>query len=71
MIISNPTYLSPWYILIGETLTQLHAADFIDVKSIDFPGGKPTKNNYNNSGIVGHPIPPESATASTLQEDIP
>jgi len=28
----NPTYLSPGHFLIAEPLTQLHAADFTDVK---------------------------------------
>ena len=67
----NPTYWSPGHFLIGEPLTQLTAADFTDVKSNRISGGEPTKNNCKNSGNVGHQIPPEAATASTLAEDIP
>jgi len=67
----NPTYLSPGHFLIGEPLTQLTAADFTDVKSNRISGGEPTKNNCKNSGNVGHQIPPEAATASTLAEEIP
>jgi len=49
----NPTYLSPGHFLIGESLTQLPAVDLNDVKG--FPGGKPTNNNCNSFGNIGHP----------------
>jgi len=50
----NSTYLWPGHFLIGEPRTHLPAADFTDVKSIEFYGDKPTNNKCNIYGIVGH-----------------
>ena len=50
----NPTYLSPGHFLIGETLTQLPAADYTNVNVTDFPSGRPT-NNFSSSSNDGHP----------------
>jgi len=46
-------YLSTGNLLIGETQTQLPAADFTIVKGIEYPGGKPIINKMKNSGKVG------------------
>jgi len=67
----NPTYLSPGKFLIGEPLTQLPAVYFTNVVAIDVPGGKPTINNCRSSATFVIRLPPDSATASTLAEDIP
>jgi len=67
----NPTYLSPGHFLICEPLTQLPAADITDVKCNRFPGGIPNKTIATVLATLVIRLPPESATASMLAEDIP
>jgi hypothetical protein len=66
----NQTYLSPGYFVIGEPLTQLPAADITNVKNNILSRWQTYQNNCINSGSVGNQITPDSATASTLAEEI-
>ena len=65
----NPTYLSPGHFLIGEPITQL-PADLTNVKFNTFQVAIFPTVTTVLAALVSQ-LPPEPATASTLDEDNP